>query len=248
MSLFNDKLGDIRLKEVLSLIIFLFLIQYFLNAFNIINLDSFWIYLVLILYFIYKLRDNLPEKSDFTGVFGARVFGQIIMIVVLNVFLSYGFLYLSNHVLNFIPSFGLSHSITGIGLLATILISPISEELIFRGVFLNRLKLVVPTVFAVLISSLLFASLHTYGSITSAFIFGVCMAILYLKTGNVLVAIFAHFLNNLLAELIVIIDSGKVLFTNGAVVGVMSVLAVISFVLVLWFIVRELKYINNNKV
>ena len=248
MSLFNDKLGDIRLKEVLSLIIFLFLIQYFLNAFNIINLDSFWIYLVLILYFIYKLRDNLPEKSDFTGVFGARVFGQIIMIVVLNVFLSYGFLYLSNHVLNFIPSFGLSHSITGIGLLATILISPISEELIFRGVFLNRLKLVVPTVFAVLISSLLFASLHTYGSITSAFIFGVCMAILYLKTGNVLVAIFAHFLNNLLAELIVIIDSGKVLFTNGAVVGVMSVLAVISFVMVLNFIVRELKYINNNKV
>lgn len=247
MSLFNDKLGDIRLKEVLSLIIFLFLIQYFLNAFNIINLDSFWIYLVLILYFIYKLRDNLPEKSDFTGVFGARVFGQIIMIVVLNVFLSYGFLYLSNHVLNFIPSFGLSHSITGIGLLATILISPISEELIFRGVFLNRLKLVVPTVFAVLISSLLFASLHTYGSITSAFIFGVCMAILYLKTGNVLVAIFAHFLNNLLAELIVIIDSGKVLFTNGAVVGVMSVLAVISFVMVLNFIVRELKYINNNK-
>lgn len=248
MSLFNEKLGDIRLKEVLSLIIFLFLIQYFLNAFNIINLDSFWIYLVLILYFIYKLRDNLPEKSDFTGVFGARVLGQIIMIVVLNVFLSYGFLYLSDHVLNFIPSFGLSHSITGIGLLATILISPISEELIFRGVFLNRLKLVVPTVFAVLISSLLFASLHTYGSIISAFIFGVCMAILYLKTGNVLVAIFAHFLNNLLAELIVIIDSGKVLFTNGAVVGVMSVLAVISFVLVLWFIVRELKYINNNKV
>ena len=247
MSLFNEKLGDIRLKEVLSLIIFLFLIQYFLNAFNIINLDSFWIYLVLILYFIYKLRDNLPEKSDFTGVFGARVFGQIIMIVVLNVFLSYGFLYLSDHVLNFIPSFGLSHSITGIGLLATILISPISEELIFRGVFLNRLKLVVPTVFAVLISSLLFASLHTYGSITSAFIFGVCMAILYLKTGNVLVAIFAHFLNNLLAELIVIIDSGKVLFTNGAVVGVMSVLAVISFVMVLNFIVRELKYINNNK-
>jgi len=167
MSLFNEKLRDIRLKEVLSLIIFLFLIQYFLNAFNIINLDSFWIYLVLILYFIYKLRDNLPERSDFTGVFGARVFGQIIMIVVLNVFLSYGFLYLSDHVLNFIPSFGLSHSITGIGLLATILISPISEELIFRGVFLNRLNLVVPTVFAVLISSLLFASLHTYGSITS---------------------------------------------------------------------------------
>ena len=247
MSLFNEKLGDIRLKEVLSLIIFLFLIQYFLNALNIVHIDSFWIYLLLILYFIYKLRDSLPEKSDFVKVFGGSVFWEMITIVVLNVFLSYGFLYLSNHVLNILPSFNLSYSITGIGLLATILISPISEELIFRGVFLNRLQLVVPTVFAVLISSLLFALLHSYGSITSAFVFGICMAILYLKNGNVLVVIFAHFLNNLIAEIIVMMDSGKILFTSDVVVGVMSVLAVISFVMVLNFIVRELKYINNNK-
>ena len=73
------------------------------------------------------------------------------------------------------------------------------------------------------------------------------MAILYLKNGNVLVVIFAHFLNNLLAEIIVMMDSGKILFTSDVVVGLMSVLAVISFVMVLNFIVRELKFINNNK-
>jgi len=247
MSLFNEKLKNIRLKEVLSLIISLFLVQYFLNVFEIVHIDSFWIYLVLILYLMYRLRDDLPDKSDFKSVFSGSVFREMVMIVVLNVFLSYGFLYLSDYLLNFIPSFNLSYSITGIGLLATILISPISEELIFRGVFLNRLQLVVPTVFAVLISSLLFASLHSYGSITSAFVFGICMAILYLKNGNVLVVIFAHFLNNLLAEIIVMMDSGKILFTSDVVVGVMSVLAVISFVMVLNFIVRELKYINNNK-
>ena len=247
MFLFDEKLKNIHLKEVLSLIIFLFVVHYILNTLNILNVDSFWIYIVLILYFIFRLRDNLPQKSDFAEVFERNIFREIIIITILNVFLSYGLLYLSDYIMNIFPTFDFSYSITGVGLIATIIISPISEELIFRGVFLNRLKLVVPTVFAVLISSLLFASLHSFGSITSAFIFGMCMAILYLKTDNIFVAIFAHFLNNLIAEIIVIMDSQKVLFTNDVVVAGMSILAVISFILILRFIFEELKIFNINK-
>ena len=247
MSLFNEKLKNIHLKEVLSLIIFLFVIHYILNTLNIINIDSFWIYIVLILYFIFRLRGNLPQKSDLAEVFERNVFREIMIITILNVFLSYGLLYFSDYILNIFPAFDFSYSITGVGLIATIIISPISEELIFRGVFLNRLKLVVPTVFAVLISSLLFASLHSFGSITSAFIFGMCMAILYLKTDNVFVAIFAHFLNNLIAEIIVIMDSQKIIFTNDVVVAGMSILAVISLILISIFIFKELKLLNINK-
>ena len=133
-------------------------------------------------------------------------------------------------------------------MISTIVVSPIAEELIFRGSFLNRLQLVVPTTFAVLISSLIFASLHTFGSLTSAFIFGVCMAVLYLKTENIIVPIFAHFLNNLLAELIRIIDCNNLLFTSSSVMEVMSILAIISFLAICYWIVSELKEsINNNK-
>lgn len=249
MSLFNEKLKHISLKELLSFIIFLFLLQYLLNISKIIYLDPVWIYLLVIFYFIFRLKGNFPSESDYAMIFNENVLKQVFLIVVLNVFLSYGFLYLSDYLLALFPSLNslpadmLFNSIVGLNLLGTIFVSPISEELIFRGVFLNRLQLIVPSLFAVLISSLFFASLHSFGSITSAFIFGLSMAVLYLKTDNVMVPIFAHFLNNLIAEIIVNVDTGKILFTNPSVVMIMSLLALASFVMISFLIADELKNI-----
>ena len=247
MSLFNDKLKKITLKELLSLIIILFLINYSFNLLNIVHIDSSWIYIFVIIYFMFKLRNEFfTIKSDIIEIFSNDMLKSILAIVVLNIFFSYGMLYLSNSILDVSQSINLTNSFLTGGLLATIIISPISEELIFRGVFLNRLRLIVPTLFAVLISSLLFAALHSFGSIFSAFIFGVCLAILYLKTDNIFVPILAHFLNNLLAELIVLIDVNKIIFNDSIVVMGMSILAIVSFVLILRFIVKELNTIKDN--
>ena len=247
MSLFNDKLKKITLKELLSLIIILFAIQYFINALKIVHIDSFWIYIFIIFYFIFKLRAEIfSVKDDMLEAFSPDILKTVLAVVILNIFFSYGMLYLSNSILDFVPSVNLFNSFLTGSLIATIFISPISEELIFRGVFLNRLQLAVPVVFAVLISSLLFAALHSFGSIFSAFIFGVCIAILYLKTDNIFVPIFAHFLNNLFAEIIVVMDPNKILFTNTSVVLVMSILAIVSFVIILIFIIGNLKNLNNN--
>lgn len=248
MSSINEKLKKITLKEILSLIIILFVIQYSINTLNIVHIDVYWIYIFIIIYFIFKLRDEvLSIKVDILEVFSPDILKDILFVVILNIFFSYGMLYLSDFILGIVPSFNLFNSFLTGSLMATIFISPISEELIFRGVFLNRLQLAFPVVFAVLISSLLFAALHSFGSIFSAFIFGICIAILYLKTDNIFVAIFAHFFNNLLAEIIVFFDSDKVLFTDGMAVSVMSVLAIVSFVILLVFIIRKLKILNNNK-
>ena len=255
MSLFNDKLKKITLKELLPLIIVLFVIQYFINALNIVHIDSFWIYIFIIFYFFFKIRaeifsvkDDVVEvfSHDVVEVFSHDILKIILAVVVLNIFFSYGMLYLSNSILDIVPSGNAFNSFLTGTLITTILISPISEELIFRGVFLNRLQLAVPVVFAVLISSLLFAALHSFGSIFSAFIFGICIAILYLKTDNIFVAIFAHFFNNLFAEIIVVLDPNKILFTNSSVVLIMSILAVVSFVIILLFIIGNLKKLNNN--
>lgn len=247
MSLFNDKLKKITLKELLSLIIILFVIQYLINALNIVHIDSFWIYIFIIFYFIFKLRAEIFSiKDDMLEAFSPDILKTVLVVVILNIFFSYGMLYLSNSILDFVPSVNLFNSFLTGSLIATIFISPISEELIFRGVFLNRLQLAVPVVFAVLISSLLFAALHSFGSIFSAFIFGVCIAILYLKTDIIFVPIFAHFLNNLFAEIIVVMDPNKILFTNISVVLVMSILAIVSFVIILIFIIGNLKNLNNN--
>ena len=251
MSLFSEKLKNIQLKEVLILIIVLFLIQYLINSLKIVHIDSFVIYVVIILYFVFKLRHDLPTKDELLKVFSFDLLKYVLLIVLLNIFVSYGFLYLSDFILKAFPALNflsglnnISNSIIGIGLISTVIISPIAEELIFRGVFLNRLKLIVPPLFAVLISSLFFASLHSYGSITSAFIFALCMAILYIKTDNIFVPIFAHFLNNLLAEILVFVDYNNVLFNNGMVVMIVSLLAVVSFILLSYSIIKEL---NNVK-
>ncbi|XZM35290.1 lysostaphin resistance A-like protein (plasmid) [Clostridium perfringens] len=80
-----------------------------------------------------------------------------------------------------------------------VLLAPILEELIFRGVLLNRLHKWFNTTISIIISSMLFGILHD--DIIGAFIFGICMCILYLKTKNILVPIYVHFFNNLISEL-----------------------------------------------
>lgn len=242
MSLFNEKLKQITLKEVLSLIIVLFLIQYLFNWLNIVHIDAVWIYILVIFYFAFRLKDVILNMGeDIRGLFSPNLLKISLIVVVLNIFFSYGMLYLSNFVLDVASSRNLFNSFLTAGMIATIFVSPISEELIFRGVFLNRLKLIVPTTFAVLISSLLFASLHSYGSIFSAFIFGICVAILYLKTDNIFVPIFVHFVNNLFAEIIRYSDLNNLLFTSTPVIAAMSVLAAVSFAVIFVNIIRQLK-------
>jgi hypothetical protein len=82
MSLFNEKLKHITLKEILSLIIILFLIQFFLNSLNIVQIDSMWIYLLVILYFIFRLRDNLPDKNDYMNVFEKSTLKYVLLVVI----------------------------------------------------------------------------------------------------------------------------------------------------------------------
>lgn len=256
MSLFNDNLKEIKIYHIAILIVVSYFVLYGLGMVtDVINVK--WLYVVIMVYFIIKLKDYSSDfREDLFNVFSEIELKYILVIVFSNIFFSYGMLYLADEcvvhfpALNFLvgfytPSMSLTGSLPILGVfVSTVIISPISEELIFRGVFLNRLKLFTPTLFAVLISSLLFAALHSFGSIISAFVFAVCMAVLYLKTENICVPILAHFLNNLFAELIRIADYNNLLFTNGIVMSVVSILAIISAIILLKSITKEL---NNLK-
>ena len=258
MSSLNDSLKKITLIEILIVIVALVGVLLLFKIFNY-PLSTNWIYVGLIFYFIYRLRFFGSELiQDAKNIFSIISPTSLVTTVLVNVFFSYGMLYLSIFAVKFIPGFGsliglfvapviVTNSLMGLGgLLSTIFVSPISEELLFRGVFLNRLKLVVPTSFAVLITSILFGALHRYGSVISAIVFGVCMCILYLKTHNILVCILAHFLNNLLAEILYYIDYGNLIFTNSIFIVVFSLLAIVSFYLIVTSVYHEWKYINGR--
>lgn len=260
MSLISETLKNISLKELCIVIISLFVIFNVLSYLNLVPFNSTLMYVAIIAYFIFKLRNSFSDlRNDLSEVFSKDSIKSILLVVVLNIFLSYGFLYLGNFLVVTFPSLKflvnipissiyLNNSLSlAFGFIAIVVVSPISEELIFRGVMLNRLRFYVPTSYAILMTSLLFASLHSFGSVTSAFIFATCMAILYLKTDNIFIPIFAHFLNNLLAESIVAIDSQNLLFTNSGVIYSISILAIISFAVILISIFREWSNINNIK-
>ena len=254
MSLFNDNLKNITVLNLTIILLVSYIVLYILGQFTDL-INQKWIYVIVILYFIFKLRDySIDFENDLFNIFSKVDLKYVLLMVFANIFFSYGMMYVANYVVvgfpsldflvNFtIPSMSL---ITFAPLILTVIVSPIAEELIFRGVLLNRLKIYVPTLFAVLISSLIFGSLHNFGSITSAIVFAICMAILYLKTENICVPILAHFLNNFFAEIIRIIDVNELLFTNDSVMLIISILAIVSAIILLSSIVKELKKLNNK--
>ena len=85
--------------------------------------------------------------------------------------------------------------------IATVIISPIFEEILYRGLMYNKLKEISNAFIGVLISSILFALLHIpkYGfGINTFFLFlvGILLTYCYEKTDNIYVPILVHSINN----------------------------------------------------
>jgi len=84
-------------------------------------------------------------------------------------------------------------------LISALVIAPILEELLFRGWIFGYLKHEgVNVLVAILVSSLLFAAIHTNTSnVYGSFILGLVLAFIYHRTNNLFYVITAHFAINL---------------------------------------------------
>ncbi|MCI0660039.1 MAG: CPBP family glutamic-type intramembrane protease [Acidobacteria bacterium] len=82
-------------------------------------------------------------------------------------------------------------------ILIVVVIAPIIEEIMFRGILLNRWISKWGMRKSILVTSLIFALLHF--DVLGAFLFAICMAILYFRTRTLLIPIAAHALNNMIA-------------------------------------------------
>jgi membrane protease YdiL (CAAX protease family) len=87
-----------------------------------------------------------------------------------------------------------------IKVLYVIIAAPVVEELLFRGIVLNRLNSWVPTWVAVLASGVLFGAMHLdllQGIVSS--ISGVAFALVYMRYRNIWIPIAGHIAGNLAA-------------------------------------------------
>ena len=86
--------------------------------------------------------------------------------------------------------------------LAIVIVAPVLEEFFFRGILLTRWTVKWSIVPAVIVSSGVFALLHT--NLIGTFCFGCVMAILYIRTKSLFIPMSLHVINNLTAWTIVL--------------------------------------------
>lgn len=121
------------------------------------------------------------------------------------------------------------------------------EEFVFRGVIFSKLKKY-GTSFALIASSLLFAMLHSnLVSMPFAFLAGLIIGFIYIRTGNLWIAIVIHFLNNTFS---VIQEEVLSVFTGEMAIAAFNIIfyvvVALAFLIVAWL---EMKCkISNNLV
>ena len=250
MTRLNDFLDRLSIIKVLSLFLLIILVLTLIPMIFNIHLGNlffkFILYGIMLLFFAYELNKidfeeisfKTALRNEFDSIFEVSDIYHISFIVIANIlFVSTVYFvlkYLSHlSIIGFnSPLFGdfrtLSISILALYFLTIVVLSPIIEELLFRGIFLRRFNKELNVTLAILITSVLFGLCHNFGGILGAILFGICVAILYIKSKNILVPIFAHFLNNLLSFLLALSGIEYLIQSNSIIILLIIVLAIVS--------------------
>lgn len=217
---FNVRLRTIRIRElVLGIIASAIITGILIIPFPIIYENDDLLFIVLLtlilIFFAWCLRGTTGIGNNFNKLFVEKTRNEILYVFLINILFAFLFtclisgldlligFYDPSWVTGFdIDSVDISAGALLLSAIGSIIFAPVLEELIFRGVLFNRLKIRVGIVPAMLISSFLFAIGHDFGGMTSAFLFGLCMCILYLKTDNILIPMSVHFINNVVATIL----------------------------------------------
>lgn len=136
---------------------------------------------------------------------------EILIVVSTQIFLSIG---LSNLSLGFLASTNMTKALEAANdtfgnpttnkelvffLISVVILAPLLEEIIFRKIVFKRLNLKLSFITSAAISSAIFGIGHEILAMLGAIIFGVTCCVLYRKYNNLIVPIAVHFVNNLIA-------------------------------------------------
>ena len=262
MTNLTDYLDRISIIKVLSFFLLIMLVLTLVPMVSNIDLGSlsfkFILYLVMLFFFIYKFKsisfeDSSPLdafKNDFNSLFEVSKLHHILFIIIANILFVSAIYFLLSYLASLslisfdAPLFGdfsnLDIDVVSIYFLTVVILSPIIEESLFRGIFLRRFNLELKNLtLAILISSLLFGICHNFGGILGAILFGTCVSILYIKSKNILVPIFAHFLNNLISFLLALSGLEYFIISSRPVIISIIVLAILTNFLLFRAIIKE---------
>lgn len=88
-------------------------------------------------------------------------------------------------------------------IIGAIIVAPIFEEILYRGIILEGLLLRNNPYISIVISSLMFSLMHgNLVQIPNAFLGAIVIGVIYYKTKSLLPCIFAHFINNFFVTIV----------------------------------------------
>lgn len=260
---FNVRLRTIKLRELAAGIVITMVVMtlvLFVLPEIMDNDDVFFIALLtcILLFFVWELRGTTGLSNNVKNVFAKKTRNEILYVFAVNLTFAFIFTCVISildimmgiydpgwvSVLD-IDSVDVSTGTFVLSSIVTIIFAPLLEELMFRGVLFNRLKIRIGFLPAMLVSSFIFAIGHDFGGITSAFLFGICMCILYMKTDNILVPMSVHFINNLVATGLELTDIDYIIGQIPWIIPA-TIIVLISTILLIKYIVEETGKIKKS--
>lgn len=227
MTLLNPSLHKVSIMKITAVFAASFLLSmavaYVLLPFFSESLVSIFAELIILLtlglYLLHVLNKAHVPLYSITGKLSmdlkTTVFTGFLTVVKLLLYFSFAGLllrlaFLSPNVLNQAESL-LADSTEPAGLnlrtfFSGVLLAPVMEEFIFRGIILNKWADKRSNTRALVLSSLLFGLLHINTLIVPQFIGGLLYGLVYLKTKRLIYPIFMHMLYNALPHLLLLIS------------------------------------------
>ena len=251
MSSFNDKLKTISILETFGIALAILILII------ITDIDEMWIYVLIVAYILFRTRHQFSGlKNDLTHFNEKIPVKTLILLTITNIIFALAVSYITDYLLTLYPylEFLPGEELVPAGLTLNyiiylfhgVIVAPVSEEFIFRGIILNRLNRLFPMIIAIIISSILFGLMHGFSGFIHAFVFGVCMNVVYLKTQNIFVPLSIHFLNNITALALELIPGIDPYFEEPIVICIIIFLGIISTAYILKFIITSYPEIKLN--
>lgn len=162
-------------------------------------LVKYWVIIILLKWFANKTNEQKPKHHLNRGSF---VYAALMIIAFRVVFDNSLTLWISNIPMpKFINEAFEELSISPIILILSVaVVAPIYEEVIFRGILLKGMAKKINPIIALVVSALFFAVMHmNIPQGINAFLLGLVIGFIYLRTGSIYLSIFSHFVNNFLA-------------------------------------------------
>lgn len=260
---FNVRLRTIRIRDLIVGIIIALILTFLVAAiFPVIENSEDLFYIVFLLFvalfFAWALKGTKGLDRNFEQIFEKDTKKEILIVFATNLLYAFLITFLISY-LDIIVGIGdpnwismwdvgtvsIDSSVIVLDAIGAIIFAPLIEELIFRGVLFNRLKIRTGIIPAIIISSFIFAIGHEFGGITSAFLFGICMCILYMKTDNILVPMTVHFINNLVATISSNLGIDSIVSQLPWILPA-TILTIIGTIYLIKYIIRESKSLKKQ--